>query len=97
MYYLHLTQADKYKEVLVIQAYENRERVGITYLLTVPYRSASNGKGLVIGQIKITLPRDLSNPDIDMFLNNFKEGACTYTKGFEFWYNHRDHKILNQF
>lgn len=85
-----LTQADKYKEALIIQAYENKERVGITYFLTVPYRSACSEKGLVIGQIKITLPRDLSNPDIDMFLKNFKDGACAHTKGFEFWNNHWD-------
>ena len=85
-----LTQADEYKEALIIQAFENREREGITYLLTIPYRSACSGKGLDIGQIKIVFPRNLSNPDIDMFLNNFKEGACAHTKGFEFWNNHRD-------
>jgi hypothetical protein len=45
---------------------------------------------LDIGQIKIVLPGNFFNPDIDMFLNNFKEGACAHTKGFEFWKNHWD-------
>ena len=85
-----LTQADEYKEALIIQAFENREREGRTYSLTVPYRSACRKKGLGIGQIRIVLPRNFSNTDIDMFLNNFKEGACAHTKGFEFWNNHRD-------
>lgn len=85
-----LTQADEYKEALIIQAFENKEREGRTYLLTVPYRSACSGKGLAIGQIKIVLPRDFSNADIDIFLNNFKEGVYDHTKGFEFWNNHRD-------
>lgn len=85
-----LTQADEYKEALIIQAFENRKREGIIYSLTVPYRSACREKGLGIGQIRIVLPRNFSKPDIDMFLNNFKEGACAHTKGFEFWNNHRD-------
>jgi len=84
-----LTQMDDYKEALVIQALENKERKGRTYLLTVPYRLECSG-GLTIGQIRVILPRDLSNPDIDIFLNNFQEGASTHTKGFEFWNNHQD-------
>ncbi len=84
-----LTQMDDYKEALVIQALENKERKGRTYLLTVPYRLECSG-GLTIGQIRVILPRGLSNPDIDIFLNNFKEGASTHTKGFEFWNNHQD-------
>lgn len=84
-----LTQTDEYKEALIIQAFENKERKGIAYLLTVPYRLECSG-GLTIGQIRVILPRDLSNPDIDIFLNNFKEGASTHTKGFEFWNNHQD-------
>lgn len=85
-----LIQMDEYKEALVIQALENKEREGIAYLLTVPYRPACSGKDLTIGQIRMALPRYLSNPDIDMFLNNFKEGAYAHTKGFEFWNNHWD-------
>lgn len=87
---LFLTQPDEYKEALIIQAFENREREGGTYFLTVPYRSACSGKDLVIGQIKIVLPRDFSNPERDLFLNNLKDGASAHTKGFEFWNNHWD-------
>lgn len=86
-----LTQADEYKEALIIQALENKEREGRIYHLTVPYRSACSEKGLAIGQIKIVLPRNFSNSDINIFLNNLKDGACAHTKGFEFWNNHWDH------
>jgi len=57
------------------------------------YAREHNARSLVIGRIEIYLPRNSSDADKSIFLNNFKTGAHNHTKGFEFWDKHRDRNV----
>mgnify|MGYP003488255524 CR=1 FL=1 len=85
-----LTRGDKREESLFIHAFENRGQAGMAFAVIVPYISARNAGGLIIGQIEIFSPKNFSDSDKNLFLNNFKKGAYNHTKGFEFWYKHWD-------
>ena len=88
-----LTRADKRDESLFIQAFERRHQEEIVYGLIVPYSSARNTGSLAIGQIEISPPRSLSDTGKKIFLDDFKQGAYSHTKGFEFWNNHWDRNL----
>ena len=88
-----LTRADKRDESLFIRAFERRYQEEMTYRLIVPYSSARNTGSLAIGQIEISPPKNLSDNDKKIFLDDFKQGAYSHTKGFEFWNNHWDRNL----
>lgn len=88
-----LTRGGKRDESLFIQAFERRYQEEMTYRLIVPYSSVRNTGSLLIGQIEISPPSNLPDCDKNIFLNNFKNGAYSHTKGFEFWNKHWDRNL----
>jgi hypothetical protein len=89
-----LTRDNKRDESLFIQAFERRDSLQDgAILIIIPYVRDHNARSLIIGRIEIYLPRNSSDADKSIFLNNLKKGAHNHTKGFEFWDKHRDRNV----
>ncbi|TLY46074.1 MAG: hypothetical protein E6K54_08575 [Gammaproteobacteria bacterium] len=89
-----LTRDNKRGESLFIQAFERKDSLQDgAILIIIPYVRDHNARSLIIGRIEIYLPRNSSDADKSIFLNNLKIGAHNHTKGFEFWDKHRDRNV----
>lgn len=89
----YYTDCGKRDEALLIDTFECLSPEGKAYKIIIPYRSASSAEGLAIYQTKLFFPRNLSNADKNLFLDNLWSGFCHHTEIFEFWNKHRDHNL----
>ena len=70
----YYTDCDKRDEALLINAFECLSpEGGKAYKLIVPYRSANSAEGLAIHQTKLIFPKNSSNADKSLFLEQFME------------------------